>query len=557
MTIVSVSQEPGRARTIADYFEIVRRYKLLIALATIVVPLIAYFVSTQQAKIYEASAEVLLSRQDLGSVLTGLPTQSTLTEPERYARTQAALARVPAVAALALRRAGVTDMSPRQLIQQSSVTPRNDTDLLTFSVRDRDPERAAALATAYANAFASYKLETETSSIRRANRELRERLRELRDSGGSNTEAYRQLLQKSQDLRTLELLQVPASLVRAAADADQVEPRPKRNAALGMMLGLLLGLGSAYVLNALDRRIRDVEEIERELGVPLLARIPAPRGRGEALTTLSRAHDEVTDAIGRLRANFDFANTHVGAKVVMVTSALAREGKSTTVANLAIALARTGRHVVLVDLDLRRPALARLFQLADRVGVSDIAVMGLELESALNPIPHTPPRAARAWLRSGDTGSGILEVLTAGRARVDPADFVETPALANVLQQLRTRAEIVLVDSSPLLAAADAMALTAKVDAILLVNRVGTLTRPALRDLRRALDRSPAPTMGFVATGVAYEETYYYGYRVEDRAAAEIAPLRAPAPAEVEAVSSPPDEPRAAQGRWARPSSKR
>lgn len=551
-----VDQTATREQTIADYLAVVRRYVWWVLLAAIVVPVAAYLMSARQPKVFQATSEVLLNRQDLGSVLTGLPTTNTVTDPNRYARTQAELAGVPDVARAAINKAGV-EMEPLDLIVSSSVTPREDSDLLTFAVRHSDPGVAASLATAYANAFTAYKLQMETSNLVRARRELQGRLAELRRTGGAETEAYRQLAQKSQDIRTLELLLAPASVVRTATSGNQIEPTPRRNAMLGVMLGLFLGLGGAFVLNALDRRIRDVEEVERELRIPLLARLPTPSRRDEKLTILDRPPDEMTEAMSRLRANFDFANKELHAKLVMVTSAGAREGKSTTTSNLAVALSRTGRHVVLVDLDLRRPAVAQLFHLADRLGLTDAATGTADFESVLNSIIHSPARSWPPGVRDTDTSTGLLEVVTAGRTRVDPAELVETPGLTEFVQRLRSRADIVLIDAPPILAAGDAMALTAKVDAILLVNRLGTLTRPALRDLTRALDRSPAPALGFVATGAPLGESYYT-YRADEKPAAEVARLRKQAAQQWAPEETPAArEVSVATGRWARPTSGR
>ncbi len=502
-------EQNGRGeQTIADYLAVVRRYKWVILVTAIVVPIVAYLLAVQQPKVFRATSDVLLNRQDLGSVVTGIPTTNTFTDPDRYARTQAALARVPEVARVAVQRARVKGMAPWQLLASSSVEPRGNTDLLTFSVRNGDRAIAASLATAYAQAFAAYKLEMDTTSLSRARKEIQNRLDELRRARVNDSGTYRQLVQKSQDLRTLELLQVPASVVRKATGASQIAPTPNRNATLGVLLGLLLGLGGAFVLNALDRRVRDAEEIERELQVPLLAKLPAPRGRGKRLTILDGPPGQATEAVSRLRTAFDFANAESQAKVVMATSAGPREGKSTTVANLAIALSRTGRHVVLVDLDFRRPALARLFHLSDLPGVTDVAAGKAELASILSPIVHLPLGKRLMALRDAEASAGVLEVLTAGQTRVDPGEFVETAGLSELLHELRSRAEVVLIDAPPILAAGDAMALTGKVDAILLISRLGTLTSQNLRELARVLGRSPAPVLGFVATGADRGDGY-------------------------------------------------
>jgi len=508
-------QHGPQEQTFADYLAVIRRYKWLILVAALVVPVAAYVWSSQQTKVYRADSDVLLNRQDLGSTLTGIPTQSTVTDPVRYARTQARLAGVPAVTRAAIARSGVSGIDEPEFAENSDVNTNPDTDILTFGVNNRDADVAARLATAYAESFVAYKLRTETASLQAARRELQGRLAELRDTDATDTEAYRQLAQQEQSIRTLELLQVPASVVRPALGAGQIAPTPQRNAILGVLFGLVLGLGGAFLLNALDRRIRDAGEIERELGIPLLAKLPTPHARHGVQTVLDRPADEFAEAVSQLRTSFDFANNQLQAKVVMVTSAGPREGKSTTTANLAIALARTGRHVVLVDLDLRRPSLTRMLHLPDGSGFTDIATRNSDLADALQPVGVTPLRARLASVPSGETGAGRLEVITSGRTRVEPGEFVETSGFAEALQTLRAHAEIVLVDTPPILATSEAMALTAKVDAILVVTKLGTLTRPTLRELVRVLGRSPAPVLGFVVTGAEIDESYSY-YQVED-----------------------------------------
>ena len=506
-----------REQTFADYLVVVRRYKWLILAAALVVPFVAYIWSSQQANVYRATSDVLLNRQDLGSTITGIPTQSTVTDPVRYARTQARLARVPSVTEAAVTKSGIERIDATELTDSSDVTANPDTDILTFGVNHGVANVAAQLATAYAEAFVAYKLRTETTTLEAARGEIQGRLAELREAGASNTDTYRSLAQQAQNIRTLELLQLPASVVRPAIGAGQIAPTPQKNAILGILLGLMLGLGGAFGLNAVDRRIREAAEVERELEIPLLAKLPTPRGRSGAQTILDRPSDEISEAVGQLRTSFDFANTNSRAQVVMVTSAGPREGKSTTITNLAIALARTGRHVVLVDLDLRRPSLARMLHLPDGPGITDIATRNADLLDALQPVGVTPLRARLASVSSGDAGTGRLEVVTAGRTRVEPAEFVETMGLTEALRKLRAYAEIVLIDTPPVLATSDAMALTGKVDAILLVSRLGTCTRPTLRELARVLGRSPAPVLGLVATGAELDQTYS-SYRPDEYA---------------------------------------
>jgi succinoglycan biosynthesis transport protein ExoP len=507
MGYMSMEQPGIRELTIADYLAIVLRYKWMIVAMTVVVAVAAYLWTARYPPYYQATSQVYLNTQnpDLTSSITGI-TNNTIIDPDRNARTQAQIARVPAVAALAVQLSGLKNMSTGLLLSQSHVTPGDGTDLLSFSVANDEPAAAAALATAYAQAFTRYKLQMDTANLSRARSDLQRRLTQLRRAGADDTDTYRQLQQKAQDLATLEQLQAPASVVDAPTGASEISAAPRRRALLGAILGFMLGLGIAFLLNAFDRRVRHAEEVEHELDIPLLARMPAPRGHG--LTILDGPADYVSEAVGRLRTNFDFANAELQAKVVMATSAGAQEGKSTTVANLAIALARAGRHVVLVDLDIRRPSVARLFHVQDGAGLTDVATGNADLEAVLNPIAHQPLSSRVRTRGSSEGGVGVFEVITAGRTRIDPAELVETPGLASVLRRLRDRADIVLLDAPPILVTGDAMALTGKVDAMFLVTRLGSVNLPSMRELARALRTSPAPVLGFVATGAQIDESY-------------------------------------------------
>src|SRR5581483_9269843 len=173
-------------------------------------------------------------------------------------------------------------------------------------------------------------------------------------------------------------LETPRHVVdRVATEAAQVAPRPLRNGVLGLLLGLVLGVALAFLRDELDTRVRTSDEVARVLELPLLARLAEPprRLRGKTrLVTVERPHGPHAEAFRMLRTNFDCVNLDRGARMLMVTSALQGEGKSTTTANLAVALARSGKHVLLVDFDLRRPTIARFFDLEGKTGVSDVVL---------------------------------------------------------------------------------------------------------------------------------------------------------------------------------------
>ncbi len=511
--IVAPPEQTHTELTLSDYLAIVRRHKWVIVLSTLILPIVAIALSMQQSKVYSASSEVLLNRQDLGSALTGVPNVNAYSDPDRFARTQAALARTPEVAERSIRIAGVDDVTPVELLDNSSVSPQENADLLRFTVTGGQPQTVARLANAYGEAFTTYRHEMDTTSLATARRELQGRLAELREQGATGTEVYRDLLKKEQDLRTIELLQARSTVVRQAVGAGQIAPRPKRNGALAAILGLALGIGMAFAWNALDKRVRNADEVEHVLGIPLLARLPKPSRATKGLAMLSDPNDVDAEAVRRLRTSLELANLGVEAKSIMVTSPAAVQGKSTTIANLAVALARSGQSVALVDLDLRQPVLSSFFGADGQAGVTDVALGRAELEDALVRV-RIPSPTTRARALPG-TGGGYLRVLTAGPPPPSPGEFVGTSALAQILERLRAEHDYVLIDAPPLLAVGDAMTLSTRVDAMFAVVRLGQTDRQTLRDFGRGIKASPAAKLGFVLTGVEAREMYggsNYGY---------------------------------------------
>jgi Mrp family chromosome partitioning ATPase len=218
-----------------------------------------------------------------------------------------------------------------------------------------------------------------------------------------------------------------------------------------------------------------------------------------------------------LRTNLEFATLGLDVRSVLITSAFEREGKSTTIANLAVALARGGRNVVLVDLDLRRPYLDRFFALHGRPGVTQVALGHVPLLEALVDVPITPIAPGRHVAdrydlsRNGTTGvNGRLKVLGSGPIPPDPGEFVASNAISHVLAELRELADIMLVDAPPLLPVGDALVLSAKVDGLMLATRMETVRRPMLEDLKRLLALAPGRKLGFIVTGAGAEEAYGY-----------------------------------------------
>lgn len=302
---------------------------------------------------------------------------------------------------------------------------------------------------------------------------------------------------------------------KSSQSANLTQPKTSRNVIIGLVLGLILGVILAFLQDLLDTRIRTVDEVGRRLRLPLLARIPSrPRAlRDHAvvlMTPQGGAQMPTAEAFRILKLNLS-STLRRGMKVIMFTSASDDEGTSTTIANLAVALTRAGQHVVVVDANMRRPALGGFFGLDDRMGVSDILSGHSQLGDALTIVDVSREHPLETSANGASGGAGLLEVLPAGPIPGDAAELLDSRAMTELLRELRTRADVVLVDAPPMLPVTDAMVLGTKVDAVVVVARARLASRPQLVALGRALEACAAPRLGFVFVGGAADEAQEYG----------------------------------------------
>jgi Mrp family chromosome partitioning ATPase len=502
--------------TIRDYARLLLRRKWIVLATVLLVPALAVFFALRQPSLYKASSQVLLKQGNLAATLSGIQDTSVYLDPNRVAQTQIELASTPAVATRVLKAAGVKSRTPGQLLGSASISAEPNADILDFSVTDRDPALAVRLANAYATQYTIFRRQLDTASLDKALSDVSRRIDEL-DAAGQSGYA-RSLVAKAQQLQTLKALENSNAVVARPADgAGKVQPRPKRDGILGLALGLILGIGLAVIWDALDTRIRSADEIAQRLGLPLLGRLPEPPKqiqRADALVMLEEPTSVQAEAFRVLRTNLDFVNVERNARSIMITSALEEEGKSTTVANLAIAIARTGRRVALVDLDLRRPYLDRFFKLDGRPGVTNVVLGHATLEEATARV-MIPVAEASGDLGEGNGNSpagGFLDILPSGPMPPDAGEFVGTGAVTQIVRELSRSHDLVLIDTPPILHVGDALTLAAEVDGLILMARLPAIRRPVLNELKRVLEHCPGAKLGFALAGAHLEEGYGYGY---------------------------------------------
>jgi polysaccharide biosynthesis transport protein len=511
----------NRPTTVADYLAILRRRKWIVLVPPVAAAVAAYALSMGQSPLYRASADVLVNRASVVTAITGVDPSGG--DPNRYLTTQASIARDPVLAKRISDASGIPGMTPGRVLSESQVTPSTDSDIVTITVEDGDQSAAARLTNTYATQFTEFTKERATTSINDALDSLQARLKSLAAHGQADSALYAALLQQQGQLATVgRLMAGIASVLQPAEGAAKIRPRPKRNAILGFLFGAVVGLALAFLAEALDRRVRDEHEIDAVLGVPMLSRIPAPPRalqKTNDLVMLREPSGAQAETFRKLRTSIEFVNHDGAARTIMVTSAMEQEGKSTTIANLAVALARGGRRVAVVDLDLRRPYLSRLFHVGGRPGITDVALKHAALSDALRSIGLATGIQEMASLngqsasQNGRTASeGMLQLLPAGTLPPSAGEMLQDERLLATLDELATRFDIVLIDAPPLLAFGDTMTLSSHVDAIFAITRMSRVQRPILHEFSRQLQNCKARLLGYVLTGVEHSESYRYMY---------------------------------------------
>jgi len=524
----------NRPTTLNDYVAIFRRRLWVLALPLVLVPVLSVVLSAGQTPLYQASAEIYVKRADIAAAVAGVSDPTTQIDPTRFLKTKASVVRDPVLAQRVVASAGVPGISSGSFLASSSVTPNPDADLLEVAVRNSSAANAVRLVNTYAHEMTLFLTEIDTARINDALDNVKARITSLRAQGVTlGSPAYATLLQNQTQLETVgRLLANNTQVLQPAQGAAKIRPRTRRNAILGLLLGGFLGVGLVFLAEALDKRVRSEREVEDALGLPLLGRVPKPDRRltkAGNIVMLAEPRSTGAEPIRKLRTNIEFMNLERNARTIMVTSSVQREGKSTTIANLGVALARSGRRVVLVDLDLRRPYLNRFMMLPTAPGITDVALGRLELADALRavPIPAVESRAGRrgdvrvaVQVPANSTNGhrrmdGVLNVLTAGTLPPDVGEFVGTQAVGEILDTLGKKFDYVLIDAPPVLAVGDALALSAAADAMFVIVRLNFAHRGMLKELARLLASCPAEKLGYVLAGAEFGEGYGYQYAYE------------------------------------------
>ncbi|HTU40095.1 MAG TPA: polysaccharide biosynthesis tyrosine autokinase [Candidatus Aquilonibacter sp.] len=312
---------------------------------------------------------------------------------------------------------------------------------------------------------------------------------------------------KSNNFRIVDVARVPTT---------PVEPNVPRNLAFGLMLGLTSGVGLAFLLEGLDNTVRTTEQAQMISGLAPLGMIPlgsrtregenskrlviASSREAVELITQIRPQSQMAESYRALRTSLLLSNLGSPPKMIMITSALPQEGKTTTSINCAVVLAQKGVRVLLIDADLRRPSIHKILGMGPRSGLSNVLTGSATLEETITPSPVLPN----------------LSILAAGTPPPNPAELLASTNMRAMLEELRGQYDHIVVDTPPALSVTDAVVLSPRADAIVLVIRSGHTTKQALRRSRDLLMQVNAKLSGVLLNAVDLSSPdyhYYYEYQ--------------------------------------------
>lgn len=293
----------------------------------------------------------------------------------------------------------------------------------------------------------------------------------------------------------------PQIISPAKVSSSPVSPNVKRDTLLGFIVGLILGVAGAFLLDFLDDSIRSSEDLEASTErAPMLAMIPYHadwRNRSEAhLVSVERPSSPTAEAYRTLRTAVQFAGLEKPIKALQITSPRAQDGKTTSSTNLAVALARAGMRVVLVDCDLRRPRVHEFLGASNEIGFTSVLLGEVTIEQAMQKIPEVP----------------YLRFLASGPVPPNPSELLAGRRAGELFETLKAAADIVVVDTPPVLPVSDALVVSDLMDAVIMVVTAGSTKRSEARRSFELLSQVEAPIVGTVMNRGSSQHGYGYGY---------------------------------------------
>lgn len=442
------------------FLRVLRNRWVTLVATTVAIILGSVVYTVLQTPLYQASTRLFVSSV-AGSSMSDLYSGNRLSLDRVVSYTQLIMGQT--LAQRTVDRLGL-DMDSGELRERVTAKSQPETVLIDVSVLDESPVRARDIANALSDEFVVMVRELETPTT------------------GATPDA-RVVVEQ-----------------RASVPAEPIVPKRKRNIAFGIIIGAVFGVALALLRDRLDNTVKDRDSLEEVAGVGVVGVIAFDKRRREdAAILFERDNSSVSEGFRKLRTNLKFLSVDDPPRLIVVTSSVPNEGKSTTSINIALALAEAEHNVLLVDGDLRRPSIEKYLDVVGAVGLSSVLSGASPLNDALQKTKF--PR---------------LTVLAAGATPPNPSELLGSMSARKFLGEMRSQFDYVIIDTPPLLAVTDGAILAAEADGALLLVRTGKTKRDQLKHAINILNDVGANLLGTVLTmmpirgGGSYSYNYYY-----------------------------------------------
>ncbi len=481
--------ELSGTKDLRTYVRTFWRWKWLFLFFVIASPVVAYAIQSSGTPVYQSSALVGINNASVSSSLGGSAGNFSTSNIEAIAR----LVTTTPVAEIA---AGLLNPpgNPGQVVGEVSASGDPTTSFLTITAQDPSSQRAANIANAFATAIGKNLQQSATTAIDHSIRTIRRQLTRARLDLATRGQLQQQL---DQLILARSTQGGQAAILQAASPSGSpVGGGTRRTVELGLLIGVLLGFGALVLAERSDRRIRTPEDLERATDLPLLAAMESSAFDG--LTTTN----EDEEAFQMLRTALMYFNVDRQLNSVLITSAGEKEGKTTVATRLALTAAAAGMNVALVDADLRRAQVSARLGIRTPEGLGVVIAGGHPLGDALFDFPL--PENARP--------GGRLRVVPAGPPPPNPAALMTSEMMRQVLSQLESMTDLVIVDTPAALAVSDPLALMRDVTGVVLVARMNRSSRQTIHRLQQIVESAHGNLVGVVATGTSSGPGYGHYY---------------------------------------------
>jgi len=534
---VSAEPAPSGSVELRDYLRVFRRQLALIVAITLLGAAAAAAYTFRRTPVYESSASVLVR-----AITTNAFDPGSRVDQQLNMFNQRQLAQSEPVAALAAKTIKTT-ATPAQLLEHVNVDVPANSQILRVRYQDTVPLTAQRGADAFAKAYlvsreADARAQATTSQkslqkdIARFQKQASEAEKQIADPDADSATRQAaqaklaaannrldQLLSQLSGFQSLDF--TPGTVIAAAGlPATPASPNNRLDIGIGLLVGLFLGVVLAFVRDRTDDRLRGREDLAERLDRPVLATIPplSKRVRQEgklrwkrrsrnSLVTLEQPNSPAAEAYRTLRTRMARLASQLDINSVMVVSAGVGEGKSTTAANLAVVLAETGKDVLLVSADLRRPRVHQFFSLQNKSGLSNLLTDGTPPDKRKGPVADGKQMASELWSVAPN-----LWVVLSGPLPPHPSALMDSDSMRQFLKEQRDLFDFIVLDCPPALVVADSMALAPLADAVLVVADAKESDRDMVSRLKEELEQVGGKIVGAVLnrSKQAAKSTYYY-----------------------------------------------